>query len=190
MAPLFFPVQADFRSWLEQNHDTEKELLVGFYKVGSGKPSLSWSQSVDEALCFGWIDGVRKSIDDQRYCIRFTHRKPGSIWSAVNLKKIEDLTQQGLMQPAGIAVFEKRNLSRAGLYAYEREPVALDEDSEKTFKENQKAWLFFQSQPPSYRKPALNWVMSARQTATRQKRLQELIEDSEVGLRIKSQRRS
>src|SRR6187401_135455 len=108
MTPTFFANQSDFRKWLQKNHKKETELVVGFYKVGSGKPSITWPQSVDEALCFGWIDGVRTSIDNERYQIRFTPRKPTSIWSAVNIKKIETLTEQGLMQPAGIAIFEKR----------------------------------------------------------------------------------
>src|SRR6187401_3158431 len=120
MTPTFFANQSDFRKWLQKNHKKETELVVGFYKVGSGKPSMTWSQSVDEALCFGWIDGVRTSIDKDRYQIRFTPRKPGSNWSAVNLKKIEELTKQGLIQPAGLAVFEKRKAEKSKIYSYEK----------------------------------------------------------------------
>jgi uncharacterized protein YdeI (YjbR/CyaY-like superfamily) len=118
--PTFFKKQADFRKWLQKNHTKETELMVGFYKVGSGKPSMTWSQSVDEALCFGWIDGVRKAIDENRYQIRFTQRKPTTIWSAINIKKIEALTKQGRMQPAGFVSFEKRSESKSKLYSYEK----------------------------------------------------------------------
>src|SRR5436190_15451849 len=134
--PTFFEKQSDFRKWLQKNHKRETELLVGFYKVGSGKPSMTWSQSVDEALCFGWIDGVRKSIDKDSYQIRFTHRKPTSIWSAINIKKIEELTKKGLMQPAGLASFEKRVESRSKIYSYEKEPAELTQSFKKLFKTN------------------------------------------------------
>ena len=170
-----------FRKWLEKNHDKENELLVGFYKTGSGKPSMNWSQSVDEALCFGWIDAVRKSIDKESYSIRFCRRKPNSIWSAVNIKKIEELTKKGLMHPTGLASFEKRSEHKSKIYAYEKSEVKLSDEYEKKFKAHRNAWSFFQSLAPSYRKPATNWVMSAKQEATRIKRLNELIADSEAG---------
>src|SRR5215203_850570 len=134
MNPKFFPTQTDFRKWLEENHEQKIELLVGFYKVGSGKPSISWSQSVDEALCFGWIDGVRRSIDAESYAIRFTPRKPKSVWSAVNIKKVEELTAKGLMKPAGIAAFEKRDEKRSKIYAYENEQKQFSDEFEKRFK--------------------------------------------------------
>jgi uncharacterized protein YdeI (YjbR/CyaY-like superfamily) len=180
MAPIFFAKQSDFRKWLQKNHKKEMELLVGFYKVGSGKPSMTWSQSVDEALCFGWIDGVRKSIDEDSYQIRFTQRKPTSIWSAVNIQKIEVLTRQGLMQPAGVISFEKRTEGKSKIYAFENDEVKLSSAFENLFKTNKKAWDYFQSLAPSYRKPSTNWVMSAKQEATRIKRLNELIADSEL----------
>jgi uncharacterized protein YdeI (YjbR/CyaY-like superfamily) len=181
MAPTFFAKQADFRKWLKKNHKKETELEVGFYKVGSGKPSITWPQSVDEALCFGWIDGVTRSIDNDSYQIRFTQRKPGSIWSAINIKKIEALTKQGLMQPAGLAAFEKRKEARSAIYSHENEEAKLTKDFEKQFKANKKAWVYFQSLAPSYKKISTHWVMSAKQDATRLKRLQQLIEESERG---------
>ena len=180
MTPTFFAKQADFKKWLEKNHKKETELLVGFYKVDSGKPSITWTQSVDEALCFGWIDGVRKSIDKDSYQIRFTRRKSTSIWSAVNIQKIEVLTKQGLMQPAGLLSFQNRKENKSKIYSYENEEVKFSSDFEKQFKENKKAREYFQLLAPSYKKPSTNWVMSAKQEATKIKRLAELISDSEA----------
>jgi uncharacterized protein YdeI (YjbR/CyaY-like superfamily) len=179
--PTFFAKQSDFRKWLQKNHKKETELLVGFYKVGSGKPSMTWSQSVDEALCFGWIDGVRKSIDKESYQIRFSQRRPTSIWSAINIKKIETLKKQGLMQPAGLAIFEKRTESKSRVYSFEKELVELPENFKKQFKANKKAWDYFQSLAPSYRKISTHWVMSAKQETTRLKRLNQLISESAAG---------
>src|SRR6186713_2387423 len=177
----FFSSQEEFRKWLQKNHNKETELLVGFYKVGSGKPSVTWSQSVDEALCFGWIDGVRKSINKESYQIRFTQRKPTSIWSAINIKKVEELTKQGLMQPAGLASFEKRVESRSKIYSYEKDEAELTQSFKKQFKANKKAWNYFQALAPSYKKVSTHWVMRAKQEATRLKRLKELIADSAIG---------
>ncbi len=188
MAPSFFATPADFRKWLQKNHTIKTELVVGFYKISSGKKSITWSESVDQALCFGWIDGIRKSIDEESYSIRFTPRKPGSIWSSVNIKKMEVLKNQGLMHPKGIESFEKRKDDKSGIYAYEKAPVALSKDFEKKLKANKKAWAFIKSMPPTYQKIVTNWVMSAKQEATRIKRLNDLINDSEAGLKIKSQR--
>jgi len=179
--PTFFAKQSDFRKWLQKNHKKETELLVGFYKVDSGKPSMTWSQSVDEALCFGWIDGVRKSIDKDSYQIRFTQRKPTSIWSANNIRKIESLTKQKLMQPAGLASFEKKIESKSKIYSYEKEGEELTPDFKKQFKANKKAWDYFQSLAPSYRKVSTHWVMSAKQGPTQIKRLNQLISDSAAG---------
>lgn len=181
MTPTFFTRQSDFRKWLQKNHLKETELLVGFYKVGSGKPCMTWSQSVDEALCYGWIDGVRKNIDEDSYQIRFTQRKPTSIWSAVNIKKVEALTEQGLMQPAGLASFEKRTESKSKIYSHEKEAVEFPASFRKRFKASKKAWNYFQSLPPSYKKTSIHWVLSAKQEATRIKRLNDLIADSEAG---------
>ena len=180
ISATFFTTPAHFRKWLEKNHSTASELIVGFYKVGTNKPSITWSESVDQALCFGWIDGVRRTIDEHSYCIRFTPRKPASIWSAINIAKIEELTKQGLMQASGLAAFEKRTESKSKIYSHEIAEVKLSPDFEKQFKENKIAWNYFQSLAPSYRKPATNWVMSAKQETTRIKRLNELIEDSRL----------
>ena len=185
MTPTYFPTQQDFRNWLEKNYDKETELLVGFYKVDSGKPSLSWSQSVDQALCFGWIDGIRKSVDSESYCIRFTPRKPRSTWSAINIRKVEEMNKLGLMLPAGLAAFGKRNEQKYAIYSYENRPEKLTTEYESVFKSHPKAWAFFQSQPPSYQRTAIYWMISAKQEPTRQKRLNELIADSENGLKVK-----
>lgn len=185
MKPLFFSDQQKFRAWLKKNHHKETELLVGFYKVTSGKASMTWPQSVDEALCYGWIDGIRKSIDDMAYTIRFTPRKKNSIWSAVNIKKIEELTQKGLMQAAGLAAFQHRKDTKSAIYSYERPPMHLDKQFERQFKANKAAWTFFQSKAPSYQKAAVAWVMNAKQESTRKRRLMTLITDSEQGKNIK-----
>lgn len=178
MKATFFPTQDKFRQWLKQHHKKETELIVGYYKVGSGKPSMTWSQSVDQALCFGWIDGIRRSLDDESYCIRFTPRKSTSIWSAINVKKIEELTRQGLMQPAGLASFENRKENKSRIYSFENEEVKFPTALEKQFKANKKAWKYFQSLAVSYRKTSLHWVMSAKQEITRIKRLNLLIAES------------
>lgn len=186
MSPIFFPTQNDFRKWLQKNHKTATELIVGFYKVGTKKPSLTWSESVDQALCFGWIDSVRRSIDSESYCIRFTPRNLNSIWSDINIKKVEELSKKGLMQAAGLEIFAKRKEHKARIYSYEQKNVSLPVDFEKLFKTNKKAWLFFKSQPASYQKAAIHIVISAKQETTKLKRLKELISASEAGDKIKS----
>ena len=180
----FFKTQKDFRKWLEKNHNKSRELWVGYYKKSSGRPSVDWPQSVDEALCFGWIDGLRKSIDGESYKIRFTPRKPGSIWSTVNLKRAKELINLGIMQPAGLEAFNKKDEKKINRYSFERENVKLDNEYEKKFKLNKKAWEFFQSMAPSYKKPTVWWVISAKQEETRLKRLSILIECSESGEKI------
>ena len=179
MEPKFFSTQENFRKWLEENHLSSAEILVGFYKVGTKKLSMTWSESVDQALCFGWIDGIRKSIDGESYQIRFTPRKSTSIWSAVNIKKIEELTKKELMFPAGIAVFEKRQEHKSKIYAFETEAMQLSEEFLKKFKSNQIAWEYFENLAPSYKKISIHWIMNAKQEATQQKRLLQLISDSE-----------
>src|SRR6185436_2448096 len=178
MKPVFFKAQSDFRRWFEKNHATSKELLVGFYKKGSAKPSITWPESVDEALCFGWIDGIRRSIDDISYSIRFSPRKPVSTWSVVNIKRAQELIDQGLMKPAGLAAFQARREYRSGVYSYEQRSEQLPEPYEKIFKRNKTAWAFFQAQSPWYRKTVGWWIVSAKKEETRHKRLAELIEDS------------
>ena len=157
-------------------------MLVGFYKKGSGRPSITWPESVDQALCFGWIDGVRKGLDDTSYAIRFTPRRPSSTWSAVNVKRVGELTADGLMQPAGVAAFERRSDDRTGIYSHERrEAAAFDSEQERAFKADEGAWAWFQGQPPSYRRTATHWVVSAKKPETRERRLRRLIEDSAAG---------
>jgi uncharacterized protein YdeI (YjbR/CyaY-like superfamily) len=180
----FFPSASIFRRWLAANHATATELWVGYYKKGSRRPSMTWPESVDEALCFGWIDGIRKSVDDISYTIRFTPRRPGSIWSAVNVKRAQELTKLGLMQPAGLAAFEKRREDRSRVYAYERQGRMLDEAYKKKLRANKKAWAFFQAQPAWYQRTASWWVISAKREATRLKRLATLIADSAAGRTI------
>lgn len=171
----FFATQAAFRNWLKKNHKKEKELLVGFYKVGSGKPSITWPESVDQALCFGWIDGIRKSVDKESYCIRFTPRKPNSNWSSINIKKVEALNKAGLMTPEGQRAFELRKENKSGIYSHENEPANLDAGYERQFKKNKPAWLFFTEQPSSYKKVVTHWIMSAKQEKTRLSRLEKTI---------------
>ncbi len=180
----FFKTQDDFRKWLERYHEMETELIVGFYKVDSGKPSMSWSQSVDQALCFGWIDGVRKSIDEESYSIRFTPRRNTSNWSAINIKKIEELTNAGLMKPAGLKAFSLRKENKSGIYSYENDPLFLDSTYAIQFSENKKAWDFFMKQAPSYKKAIMRWIMSATQEKTRQSRLEKTIRESEQQKRV------
>jgi uncharacterized protein YdeI (YjbR/CyaY-like superfamily) len=179
MAATFFATQFDFRKWLAKNYKKETELLVGFYKVDSGKPSLTWPQSVDQALCFGWIDGVRKSIDNESYSIRFTPRKPTSIWSAINIKKVEELTKQGLMQEAGLASFKLRKEHKSKIYSYEKEAQELPASFEKKFKANKSAWNFFIKQAPSYKKQMIHRIVDAKQETTKLSRLTKLINASE-----------
>lgn len=183
---LFFPTPADFRAWLEQHHSAESELHVGFYKRDSGRPSITWPESVDCALSYGWIDGVRNTIDEISYRIRFTPRKPTSTWSAINVKRVAELTSLGLMHAAGMKAFEARKGDKTGIYAYEqRKSAKLSTAYKKQFRANKKAWAFFQSQPPWYQRTATYRVISAKQEETRQKRLGQLIQDSAAGRMIK-----
>ena len=184
MEPRFFATQNDFRKWLTKNHDAEGELMVGFWKVGSGKPSMTWSESVDQALCFGWIDGVRRRIDDESYSIRFTTRRPASVWSKINIDKVAVLREKGLMMPTGIAAFEKRREDRCVIYAYENSPREFGEHYERIFKKKKKAWAFFQKQAPGYQRLMVHWVTSAKRDATRAERLGKLIAASDEGKRL------
>jgi uncharacterized protein YdeI (YjbR/CyaY-like superfamily) len=191
LKPHYFESPTEFRDWLARHHDTARELLVGYYKKGTGRQGMTWPESVDEALCFGWIDGVRRSVDDERYTIRFTPRRAKkSIWSKVNLARVPELIAAGRMMPAGLAAYEGRDPGAANLYSFERDHVALSATQEKRFRGNRRAWEFFEAQPASYRKPALWWVVSAKQETTRDRRLEQLIADSEAGLRVKHLRRA
>lgn len=186
MKATFFRTPLEFRKWLERHHDTTPELLVGFYKKGSGKPSITWPESVDEALCFGWIDGVRRTIDDASYVIRFTPRRKRSNWSAVNVKRMTELISLGRVHPAGLGAFEARDPKRSGVYSYEQRK--RDEQLAPAYaaklKANKKAWTFFQSQAPWYQRATSRYVMSAKREETRLRRLATLIEDSAHQRRI------
>ena len=174
----FFKSPADFRRWLEKNHDKATELMVGFYKRGSGRPSITWPESVDQALCFGWIEGVRRRIDEESYSIRFSPRRRGSVWSAINIKKATELQEQGLMHAAGVREFEKRKEYKSRIYSYENALRALDPKHEKRFRANKKAWKYFSEQPPWYRRVIIYWVVSAKKHVIGARRLARLIEDS------------
>jgi uncharacterized protein YdeI (YjbR/CyaY-like superfamily) len=186
--PVFFASPAAFRRWLETHHGSAKELLVGFHKVHTGKPSLTWPQSVDVALCYGWIDGVRRSLSGEAYSIRFTPRKATSIWSNINTRRVAELGKLGLMAPAGLAAFKLRDPKRAGIYTFETkgsaQEITFDEKTAKAFRARKKAWAFFESQPPGYRRIATKWVMSAKREETRATRLATLIADSANGERL------
>jgi uncharacterized protein YdeI (YjbR/CyaY-like superfamily) len=181
---VYFESPSEFRKWLEKNHAQASELWVGFYRKGSGRTGISYPEAVDEALCFGWIDGIKKKIDEISYAHRFTPRKPRSFWSAVNIAKVRELTARGRMTPAGLEAFEGRDEKRSVQYSYERESCAFDAVLESRFRANEKAWNFFQAQPPGYRRTATWWVVSAKREETRLKRLTALIEDSEAGRRL------
>jgi len=186
MTPRFFPTPADFRAWLERNHESETELLVGYYRKGSGKPSITWPESVDEALCFGWIDGVRRAHDEIAYTIRFTPRRPTSIWSAINVAKVKELSRQGRMRPAGLRAYAARTPERTGVYSFERLSAAkLSPTQRKRLRADRKAAAFFDAQPPGYRAVATHWVVSAKRPETRERRLSQLIADSAAGRRIR-----
>ena len=178
MKPRYFATQAKFRDWLEMNHAKAPELWVGFHKVHTGKSSITWPQSVDEALCFGWIDGIKKRVDEASYTHRFTPRTANSVWSAINLKRIGELLESGCVTPAGRDAFERRDPKKAQSYSFENRPSALDPALERTFRANAKAWAFFHAQPPGYRKIATFWIMSAMKDETRLRRLGALIKDS------------
>jgi uncharacterized protein YdeI (YjbR/CyaY-like superfamily) len=184
-AVKYFPSSKAFRAWLEKNHGFAAELKVGYYKRATGKPSLTWQESVDEALCFGWIDGVRHTVDEERYTIRFTPRRPGSRWSAINVSRVKALTKLGLMKPAGLAAYEQRTTDKTGTYSYEqRHRAVFEPDHLAEFQANAEAFTFFQAQPPSYRKIITFWVCDAKKPETRLKRLRSLIERSAARRRV------
>jgi uncharacterized protein YdeI (YjbR/CyaY-like superfamily) len=185
----FFERPEDYRRWLAQHHDSESELWVGYYKKATGKPSITWPESVDEALCYGWIDGVRRSIDEAAYKIRFTPRRPGSLWSRLNLERAAALIEEGRMAPAGLAAYEARDPEKQAASASDLDEVGLSAEQEKEFRKLPAAWAFWTAQPAGYRKLATWWVVSAKREETRARRLATLIEDSANGLRIKELRR-
>ena len=184
MKPKFFQTPADFATWLEKNHATASELWVGFYKKDSGKPSITWPESVDQALCFGWIDGVRKRVDEISYQIRFTPRRPGSVWSATNIKRAKELAQQRRMRSTGLKAFAARIENKSGVYSYEQRNTKLRPPYAKLLKKNKAASKFFGKQPPSYRKMVDWWIISAKKEETRMARLAKLISESAKGKRL------
>jgi len=184
MKATFFKTGAHFRAWLEKNHDKADELLVGVYRLGSGKVSVTYQQALDEALAYGWIDGVRRGIDDVSYSIRFTPRRSRSIWSAVNIKRVKELELAGRMEPPGMAAFAKREEKRSAIYSYERANAHFSSDSLAKFKANRAAWRFFEAQAPYYKRLMTNRVESAKRPETRTKRLEQLIAVSAKGERI------
>ncbi|MFN7915493.1 MAG: YdeI/OmpD-associated family protein [Vicinamibacterales bacterium] len=188
--PVYFDSPAAFRRWLIAHHDTATELIVGFHKAHTGRPTLAWSESVDEALCVGWIDGVRRPVDSERYTIRFTPRRPRSIWSRINVEKVERLRREGRILPAGERAFAMKRPDDPGYSFADRHHVAFEPADERRFRKNRKAWAFFEAQPPGYRRTAVFYVTSAKRPETREKRLLRLIEDSEAGLRIGQPRRT
>ena len=184
---MFFATPAEFGDWLEEHHAQAPELWVGFYKRGSGLPSMTWPEAVDEALCFGWIDGVRKSIDETSYVIRFTPRKARSTWSAVDIGRVPVLQAAGRMRPAGLKAFDEQTEDKSGVYSYEqRDGIELGDEYEQQFRANTAAWEFFQTQAAWYRKAAIWWVVSAKREETRQKRLAALVDDSASGRTVPS----
>ncbi len=181
---IFFPSPAEMRKWFRRHQASEKELWVGFYRKHSAKPSITWPESVDEALCVGWIDGIRKRIDQESYKIRFTPRRRASIWSAVNIRRAEVLTDEKRMQPAGLAAFAARRENKSGIYAHEQRPTELPHQYADELRRNRKAWDFFRAQPPSYRKTAIWWIISAKREETRRSRTARLTAASAQGERL------
>jgi uncharacterized protein YdeI (YjbR/CyaY-like superfamily) len=179
--PLYFGSTAEFRAWLETRHDQARELMVGFHKKGTGEPGITYHEALDEALCFGWIDGVRKSIDARRYTIRFTPRKPKSYWSAVNVHRALALQSQGRMAPAGVRAFEARDAQAARRYSFESRPRELPASLARRFRASKVAWTFFRAQAPHYQRAAIWWVISARKEETRVRRLDALMDHSAKG---------
>jgi uncharacterized protein YdeI (YjbR/CyaY-like superfamily) len=178
LKPKFFRTTADFRNWLEKNHATAAELWIGFYKKDSGEASITWPESVDQALCFGWIDGIRKQVDEISYKIRFTPRRRGSIWSATNIRRATELARQKQMRPTGLEAFAARIENKSGIYSYEQRSTELRQPYAKLLKRNKAAWNFFQTQPASYRKMVGWWIISAKKEETRIARLAKLISES------------
>ena len=184
MSVRFFKSASEFRKWLAKQHDKVTELWLGFYKKGSGKATLTYQEALDEALCFGWIDGVRKSLDEDSYMIRFSPRKSRSIWSRVNVKRAAELKRTGRMMPSGLAAFAARDSRRSGIYSFENAPRELHPDYQERFRKKPSAWSFFKSQPPGYQRTAIFWIMSAKREDTRISRLARLIADSARGFRL------
>jgi uncharacterized protein YdeI (YjbR/CyaY-like superfamily) len=184
MKALYFKTAAEFRRWLAAHHASERELIVGFYKKASGKPSISYQEAVDQALCFGWIDGIKKRVDEERYTHRFTPRKQDSIWSLVNATRVKELIALKRMAKPGLEAWERRDPKKTGIYSFENRPKTFDAALEREFRRQPAAWTFFRAQPPGYQRLMTFFVMSAKQQETRLRRLARLIEVSASGKRI------
>jgi uncharacterized protein YdeI (YjbR/CyaY-like superfamily) len=182
---VFFASAGEWRTWLAGHHDSDRECIVGFVKVTTGASNMSWSESVDQALCFGWIDGVRRRIDDRSYSIRFTPRKPGGNWSAVNVRKIAALRKAGQMTAAGERAYAQRVDAKTAIYSYEREARELSKPEAELFRKNAAAWAFFSAQAASYRRTAIHWVLAAMRDQTRTRRFNQLVADSAAGRRLR-----
>ena len=185
MKTRYFKTPAEFRRWLAAHHATDRELLVGFYKKASGKPGISYPEAVDEALCFGWIDGVKTRVDGARYTHRFSPRTADSTWSLINTRRVGELTALGRMAAPGIAAFERRDPRKTGIYSFENRPKSFDAPLTRAFKADAAAWIFFRAQPPGYQKLMTFYVMSAKQQETRERRLARLVTSSAEGKRIR-----
>ena len=181
----FFATSSELRDWFDANHATAEDLWLGYYKKASGRPSVTWSEAVDEALCVGWIDGILKRVDESSHVQRFTPRRRGSNWSAVNVAKVATLTAEGRMRPAGLRAYEARTAAKTGIYSYEQPVESFTDEETAQFRSDTDAWTDWEARPPSYRKAALHWVTSAKQAATRERRLAALIEDSRAGRPIR-----
>jgi uncharacterized protein YdeI (YjbR/CyaY-like superfamily) len=181
---VFFASPDELREWFDAHHETANELWVGYHRKATGRPTVSWPQAVDEALCVGWIDGVRYRLDEERHAQRFTPRSKGSIWSVINTKRAEELIGEGRMRPAGLKAFEARSPEKTALYSYEREAAAFTTEQQARFEADEAAWSFFQAQAPSYRRSITHWVSSAKRDETRERRFEKLLEDSRAGRRI------
>jgi uncharacterized protein YdeI (YjbR/CyaY-like superfamily) len=182
--PVFFRAPAELKKWFDANHASARELWVGYFKKGTGRPSVSWPESVDEALCVGWIDGIRKNLDEESYVIRFTPRRAGSIWSAINIRRVDALAREKRMRPSGLEAFAARRENKVGIYSYEQRPADLVEPYRGIFRKNKKAWAYFEAQPPGYRKIATWWIVCAKKEETRRKRLKQLIALSAAARRL------
>jgi len=188
--PIFFSTPAQFRAWLKKNHASCSQQWIGFHRKASGLPTITWPESVDQALCFGWIDGLRKRVDEKSYKIRFTPRSDSSAWSAINIRRFEELKREGLIHPAGTKAYARRNVNKSRIYSYEnRKSAVLSPSAQKQFRSKPKAWRWFQDQAPWYQKTVIWWVVSGKRPETQQKRLATLITDSSAGQRIRPLRR-
>ncbi|HEU5203329.1 MAG TPA: YdeI/OmpD-associated family protein [Candidatus Limnocylindrales bacterium] len=180
---IFFASPAELRAWFDAHHETADELWVGYHRKATGRPTVTWPEAVGEALCVGWIDGVRYRLDDERNAQRFTPRRKGSFWSAINTRRAGELIAEGRMRPAGLRAFEARSPEKTAIYSYERDTAAFTKEQQARFEADEPAWAFFRTQAPSYRRSITHWVSSAKRDETRERRFEKLLEDSRRGRR-------